>query len=155
MADVLDVAQEVLNRVGETSTWKLQKLVYYCQAWHCVWADKPLFNAKIQAWANGPVCPDLYIKHRGEFSVSELRGADPSRLTRGECDTIERVVEFYKVYNGQQLSDLTHMEEPWKRAREGLTPNERGDKEITLESMAEYYGGLGNGTETQKTKSKH
>lgn len=37
------------------------------------------------------------------------------------------------------LSELTHLEEPWKKARKGLSPNERGNNEITLDSMAEYY----------------
>ena len=34
------------------------------------------------------------------------------------------------------------MEEPWKKARIGLSPTERGHNEITLESMAEYYSSL-------------
>jgi hypothetical protein len=29
------------------SAYKLQKLVYYSQAWHLVWADEPLFAARI------------------------------------------------------------------------------------------------------------
>jgi len=59
MANVRDVAQYILGKVGQTSTWKLQKLVYYSQAWHSVWEDEPLFDAGIEAWANGPVCPEL------------------------------------------------------------------------------------------------
>ncbi|WP_307850044.1 MULTISPECIES: type II toxin-antitoxin system antitoxin SocA domain-containing protein [unclassified Saccharopolyspora] len=38
---------------------KLQKLVYYSQAWHLVWDERPLFDEPVQAWANGPVVPDL------------------------------------------------------------------------------------------------
>jgi uncharacterized phage-associated protein len=36
MASVHDVAAEVLANGGKMTTWKLQKLVYYCQAWHVV-----------------------------------------------------------------------------------------------------------------------
>ena len=34
------------------TSWKLQKLVYYCQAWSLVWDEEPLFEARIEAWAN-------------------------------------------------------------------------------------------------------
>ena len=48
MATVLDVARYILTRLGEkgslpVTTWKLQKLVYYSQAWSLVWDDAILF----------------------------------------------------------------------------------------------------------------
>ena len=65
MATVFDVAQYILGKLAAdnalpVTTWKLQKLVYYSQAWSVVWDDAPLFNDRIEAWANGPVCPVLY-----------------------------------------------------------------------------------------------
>lgn len=147
MAAVIDVAQCILDMTGPISSWKLQKLVYYCQAWHSVWEDKPLFVARIEAWANGPVCRELYDRHRGNFIVSSFDGANCSHLDDDERETVERVVEYYGKFNGQQLSDLTHMENPWKNARTGLSSSERGNVEITLETMAEYYGSLSGGQE--------
>ncbi|MGW0920666.1 Panacea domain-containing protein [Streptomyces sp. NPDC002755] len=44
---------------------KLQKLVYYCQAWHLVWEGRALFPEAIRAWASGPVCPAVYELHQG------------------------------------------------------------------------------------------
>jgi len=41
-----------------------------------------------------------------------------------------------------RLSALTHQEDPWLDARRSLHPGERGNQEITLAAMAEYYGGL-------------
>ena len=43
MASVFDVAKYILHKLGTVTTWKLQKLVYYCQAWSLVWDDEPLF----------------------------------------------------------------------------------------------------------------
>src|SRR5665213_2316970 len=60
LASVDDVAAAILKRTGAIDTFKLQKLVYYCQAWHLVWDGVPLFKARIEAWANGPVVPKLY-----------------------------------------------------------------------------------------------
>ena len=51
---------------------KLQKLVYYCQAWSLVWDDMPLFESRIEAWANGPVVLDLYYRHRGQYWIDTL-----------------------------------------------------------------------------------
>ena len=142
MAAVSDVAQCILELTGPISSWKLQKLVYYSQAWHAIWEDRALFNARIEAWANGPVCRELYDRHRGEFIVTSFEGADCSRLDEGERETVSLVVDFYGKFDGQRLSDLTHMESPWKNARSGLSPSERSNVEITLEAMSEYYGGL-------------
>ncbi len=138
---VNDVAQYILKLTGKISTWKLQKLVYYSQAWHLVWEDEHLFSEKIEAWANGPVCRKLYNIHKGDFYISDVLG-DIRRLTDDQKDTIKRVVKFYRKFNGQQLSDLTHAEDPWKKARKGLSDNKRGSSEISRESMSEYYSSL-------------
>lgn len=142
MANVLDVASYILTKTGPLSTWQLQKLVYYSQAWRATWRGKPLFPEPIEAWANGPVCPTLYNIHKGQFSVSVIPGGNIANLSPDEMADIDTVASFYSKYNGQQLSDLTHAERPWQIAREGLSPSQRGNSTISLESMAEYYGSL-------------
>ncbi|WP_405775956.1 type II toxin-antitoxin system antitoxin SocA domain-containing protein [Streptomyces sp. NBC_01538] len=42
---------------------------YYCQAWHRAWEGRALFPEAIQAWASGPVCPELYELHQGHFEI--------------------------------------------------------------------------------------
>ena len=147
MATVFDVARYILRRLGEdnklpVTTWKLQKLVYYSQVWSLVWDDAPLFNEKIRAWANGPVCSDLYALHRGNFQISDISQGNPEALSESEKETIDIVLKHYSSKTAQYLSELTHRERPWMEAREGLSPGDRGNKEITLDSMAEYYGSL-------------
>jgi uncharacterized phage-associated protein len=142
MASVFDVAAYVLEKQGPMTAMKLQKLVYYSQAWSLVWDETPLFGEKIKAWANGPVVPQLYHEHKGQFQVTDLTAGDPERLTPDQKDTIDRVLNFYGHRSSQWLSDLTHAESPWQEAREKLAPGERGDKEISHAAMAEYYGSL-------------
>lgn len=139
----IDVADYILQAHGAMSAMKLQKLVYYAQAWHLVWEDKELFSEDIQAWANGPVVPDLYDRHHGSFSLSPgfFKG-DTSRLSPKSKDVIDRVLKFYGDKDAQWLSDLTHMEAPWKNARVGLADGERGDHIISTASMMEYYSGI-------------
>lgn len=141
MANVHDVAAYILQRRGPMTAMKLQKLVYYCQAWSLVWDDRPLFPERIEAWANGPVVRELYDRHRGVFRVEQWEG-NPGAMTLEERETVDKVLEYYGPRASQELSDLTHQERPWKEAREMLAPFERGEREIPLNSMAEYYSSL-------------
>lgn len=137
-----DVAAAVLQRTGTIDTFKLEKLVYYCQAWNLVWEGRPMFTARIEAWANGPVIPKLYRQHRGSYSVSTWPSGDPSRLDPPEAETVDIVVDFYQKYSGWELANLTHREAPWLDARKGLAAGERGNVEITPAAMLEFYGSL-------------
>lgn len=142
MVNALDVADFILKKKKSMTTWKLQKLVYYCQAWSLVWDDRRLFPEKIEAWANGPVVPSLFDAHRGRYSVRKIPGGDSSKLNPTQVETVLAVLNYYGDKSSQYLSDLTHMEEPWRLARKGFPDDRRSNKEITLESMAEYYGSL-------------
>jgi uncharacterized phage-associated protein len=64
---VQDVAQYILDNQGAMTATKLQKLCYYSQAWHLVWDERPLFDERIEAWANGPVTRSLYSSHWRQF----------------------------------------------------------------------------------------
>jgi len=143
MATVHDVAAYILHKAGPMTAMKLQKLVYYAQAWSLVWDDKPLFPERIEAWANGPVSPDLYHKHQGAFELRQpWPGGNRSALTSAERKTVDAILEFYGEKSSQWLSDLTHREPPWRDARVGLLPGQLGTREITHAAMAEYYGSL-------------
>ncbi len=139
---VFDVAAYILRKQGPMTTMKLQKLVYYCQAWSLVWDEEPLFREKIEAWANGPVVRELYDRHKGSFRIYGLSIGDPSRLSRKQKETINSVLNYYGNKTSQWLSELTHQEDPWKYARNGLTPNMRGSSVISHASMMEYYSSL-------------
>ncbi len=138
---VFDVAAYILQKRGEMTTMKLEKLVYYCQAWSLVWDEAPLFTEPIEAWANGPVVRELFNFHRNQFKISSLPG-DVSKLSVAQKETIDSVLNFYGDKSSQWLSDLTHMEDPWKNARQGLTPGERGDRIIEHAAMMDYYSSL-------------
>jgi uncharacterized phage-associated protein len=142
MASAHDVAAYIIDKRGVMTAMKLQKLVYYSQAWHLVWEDRQLFPDKIQAWANGPVVPSLYREHRGDFKVRSWPAGDPARLSERQTESIDAVLKFYGSKSAQYLSELTHAERPWRDAREGLAPGTRSAREITPSAMAEFYGSL-------------
>ena len=143
MANVFDVAKYILESQGAMSTMKLQKLCYYAQAWSLVWDDSPLFDEEFHAWANGPVCRELFFRTQGKYSVSAAdEPGESSNLTPNQKDTIDMVLDHYAPHNAQWLSQITHMEAPWNQARKGVPQGIGCDNVITKESMAEYYGGL-------------
>lgn len=142
MASVHDVAAYILRKQGRMSTWKLQKLAYYSQAWHLVWDEEPLFPEPIEAWANGPVVRDLYSEHRGRFVVDSWPAGKISNLKKSERESIDAVLKLYGKKSGHWLSELTHQEPPWREARNGLQPGQRGAREIKLGAMVDYYGSL-------------
>lgn len=146
MVTVFDVAKYILKKYGEMTSMKLQKLVYYAQAWSLVWDEQPVFSEPIEAWANGPVVRELYEAHRGRFKISysTLGSGNISKLTNAQKTTIDAVLDFYGNKTAQWLVDLSHMEDPWVDARKeaNLKDGDRGSAVISTAAMHEYYSGL-------------
>jgi uncharacterized phage-associated protein len=113
MVNVFDVAAYILKKRGRMTALKLQKLVYYSQAWSLVWDERA------------------------------VKRGDPTKLSDVQRETIDAVLNFYGDKTSAWLSQLTHREAPWRKAREGLAPTERGENVITLASMHDYYDSLG------------
>ncbi len=67
---------------------------------------------------------------------------DPTKFTMDQKETIDAILNDYGKRDGRYLSDLTHMERPWREARKGLEPLERGSSIIDPNTMVDYYGGL-------------
>lgn len=145
MATIFDVAKYILHKKKDSlSTWKLEKLCYYSQAWALAWTEQPIFDEDFQAWVNGPVCPELFHEHQGKFYISyeRLKKGNEENLTDDEKETIDIVLNHYGDMEPYQLRELSHSEDPWKDARGNLPPDQNCDTVITKESMGAFYGGL-------------
>jgi len=130
-----------VNRKGLTNK-KLQKLLYYSQAWSLALSDKKIFPDKVQAWVHGPAVPTVYVTFK-EFGFGEI--TQPANkelincLTEEEKKLLDDIWLVYGKYPGDYLEALSHSEQPWQAAREGMEEYEISDKEITPESMKTYY----------------
>lgn len=143
MVNAVDLAKYILEKQGTMSTWKLQKLCYYAQAWHYTWTEKRLIAENFEAWRNGPVCPELFAAHRGKFMIDadDIHG-EPCKLSEDEKESVDIVLADYGSMEPFELSSLTHLEQPWKNARGDLPSGENCNAVITLEDMGAYYGSL-------------
>ena len=134
MASAIDVAAYILELVSSVTTMKLQKLVYYAQARYLAIDGNPLFSNRIEAWANGPVVPDLFYAHSGKYMISQ-----GDLGSAGSSSALSEPQRLFGSYSGEQLRELTHNEAPWMDARRGYAPDERCEVEITVDAMRNYY----------------
>ena len=118
---------------------KLQKLVYYAQAWSLAARGKPLFEEDFQAWAHGPVVPSLFRAFR-DFGMDPI--PEPASVPRLDEETVElltEVLDIYGEHSAKKLEQLTHRERPWRDARGDLPAEARSDAVITKTAMQSYY----------------
>ena len=142
MARADDVAAYILERRAPLTAMKLQKLLYYSHAWHLVWDEEPLFPESIEAWANGPVVPTIYERHRGQFRLESWPWGKPADLRQNERETVDTVLSVYGDLAAHELSNMTHREPPWRDARAGLHPGQRSNARIRDSAIFEYYDSL-------------
>lgn len=128
------------------SPLKLQKLLYYVQAWHLALYDKTFFDGKFQAWIHGPVNRAIYDRFAEQYSLytpiypKDLRDfSEEHHFTQEECEFLNAVLNAYAGFSGDQLEELTHREQPWIEARAGIPANRRCENEISERTMAVFY----------------
>ncbi|MBD2123415.1 Panacea domain-containing protein [Trichocoleus sp. FACHB-262] len=150
MATALEVAHYFLNKVdreaGDAITsLRLQKLIYYAQAWSMVFRHQPLFEEQVQAWKDGPAVYSVWKRYKQyerdaipQETVTMERGFQPDEL-----QLLDIVWEIYGELSASQLWKLTHSELPWIEARQGLAPSESSQNPISLQDMKNYYEDFG------------
>lgn len=135
------VASVILSRSGRWLTaMQLQKLLYYVQSWHLAVTDQPLFPEHFKAYADGPVIPQ--VRHsRMDQSTRRADQQDVSGIELDELssDLIDLVIASYGSLSGDELSALTHAEQPWVEARGDLPEGAHGDTPLREESMGTFY----------------
>lgn len=136
------ISKDNKNKIGLTNK-KLQKLLYYAQAWYLVHKNKRLFREDIEAWIHGPAIPKVYFEYK-KFGynniLKEVDEKDLSSLSKEEREILDAVWEVYGKYDADYLELLTHNEEPWIKTRNGIAPYESSDRVIDPQLMKDFYG---------------
>jgi uncharacterized phage-associated protein len=123
---------------SEITNLKLQKLMYYAQAWNLVFTGKPLFLESVEAWVHGPVVPSIFRRFR-EYRWSPIDCSVEPCSDFPIQEHIESVLRAYGKFSATQLERITHHESPWMDARRGLDPDMPSRNVISHASMREYY----------------
>lgn len=145
MARAIHAAAFLVNRLGVTSTFHMQKLLYYAQSCHLALHRDPLFGEPIEAWSNGPVVRKVFNRHRRMFDL-ENPWPDASTLSEAqeelspdETKVLSVVAESLGCWPADALVESTHHESPWADARHGLAPDDHSDKVIHTDAMFSYF----------------
>jgi uncharacterized phage-associated protein len=124
---VQEVARYILARQGASvepiTNKRLQKLVYLAQGRTLALLHRPLWDtsnlgARLTAWEQGPVVPELYREYRSHRwnplpipSDVDIEGFDPTARA-----IIDSVLAEFGGMSTDQLATLTHTHDPWVNA---------------------------------------
>lgn len=156
MYNVLDVCRYVINYSNDKdydiSNLKLQKLLYFIQAYFLINKNETCFNETIEAWDFGPVIPKAYSEYKqyggGHIpSISSYIEMDSDNIwsvhrvkynnnifSNADKKMINDVINQFAEYTATDLTSLSQNQAPWNNIYEPYTNNE-----ITKESIKEYF----------------
>jgi len=136
----LDVAKYFLCKAHQegdlVTNLKLQKLLYYAQAWYLVNYNAPLFKEAIRPWHLGPVIKEVYdeFKNFGSMSISYTpTGKESNLFSERQIHYLDEFYDVFFKFTAHELVNMSHNEPPWKDAFE------KKRAEISLDAMKQYY----------------
>ncbi|NTU61210.1 MAG: SocA family protein, partial [Caldiserica bacterium] len=137
---------KISNSSGvEITNLKLQKLLYYAQAWFVTLnGGDLLFDDPIEAWVLGPAIQSIFNAYR-EYKSNPIN----IDINDGSIDLSANIISFldqvfiaYGQFSASELVQLTHDEEPWKKARNGLDMLAPSKNIISIESISSFSRGI-------------
>jgi uncharacterized phage-associated protein len=123
------------EREGITNL-KLQKILYFTQAYCLAKLNKPLFAEDISAWDYGPVVPEVYRKFKCNGSKPIIIEEDRSGLMEKDKEIVKKIWDSFGGYSAGRLVDIVHSHTPWKEAFASY------DKTISRKVLKDYYSPL-------------
>lgn len=136
--DALTIAKWFINKI-HPEPLKLQKLLYLAQGYSYAFYDRPLFLDELEGWVHGPVVRDVYNMFKSfQYNCIDIT-YEIEKLDDEAEDVLNYVVDNFSKYDSKYLEKLSHEQEPWILSRTGLDPDERSDKTISKESIANYF----------------
>lgn len=143
------LANYILKNFGPMSHLKLQKILFYCDAYHRAYFSKPLINEGFEAWVHGPVCrivfdslkqkSVLYSDIKWDETESDPNPIIEKTLSSSQITYINEIINELKTWNDFELEAATHREEPWRRARKNLKPYEKCSNLIDTDLVEHFY----------------
>lgn len=140
--------RKVLTEGDYLSSLKLQKLIYYAQAWYLALFNKPLFNEDFEAWIYGPVLPSQYRRFQ-EYGSSPLPDMGDVNLSLEVREHLDEILLVFGGYSAYQLAEMTHSEKPWIKARCGIPVDMPSKAIISKDDIKLFFREIAN---EQKTK---
>lgn len=144
MYKAIEIADWFINQFDKESGdvvthLKVQKLLYYAEAWSQLLLDQELFEEKMEAWAHGPVVREVFNEFKGcGWQPLSVTGEFADIKPEVE-DVLFQVMEAYGDASAKTLENMTHKDRPWIESRGNLAPEERCNTIISKESIKDYF----------------
>lgn len=118
---------------------KLQKLLYFAEAWTQLLLDRELFDENIEAWAHGPVVREVFNEFQGAGWQPLTASSDIIDFDKDVTGVLEQVLDAYGNVSAKTLEYMTHSDRPWIEARGALAPEARCSNIISKESIKDFF----------------
>lgn len=104
------------NDVGSyLSNQKLQKLLYYAQAWYLAFEDKPLFDEDFEAWVHGPTIPALFHEYQEQFGFKPiLKEVEKPKFPEEVQQFLDELSDEYFFCDAYELELMVRREAPYQ-----------------------------------------
>lgn len=117
------VQRALEGKISNLSPMKLQKLMFFAQAWHLKLKDEPFLDDNFARWSYGPVIPSIYHEFKAYGSNPIQRMAttlsmDNFKMSMHEpiipahdansWALVDAIITKYGAINANQLSLMTH-----------------------------------------------
>ncbi|MDB5046983.1 MAG: phage-associated protein [Fibrobacteres bacterium] len=150
VVDSLDLAAYIVAKLGAMSHLKLQKLLYYCEAYHLAFFEKSIIKDEFQAWVHGPVSVKVWVALKDKANVHDFLTVKADQkpalikkikdeVSKEQLKLIDDLLSAFGKKTSFELEALTHEEQPWIEARRGTPPNEKSKTLLSKRTMKSFY----------------
>ena len=139
------IVNYIITHLGEVTPLALEKLLSFSDGVNYALNGTQLIYEESQAWAHGPVYPQIYNKYKKfgykpiDDGIYSTHGCMLSKLTDKEINAIDLVINTFGLYSPKTLEKISHSQEPWKEKRIGYKEDEVGREVIDENSIRSFY----------------
>lgn len=117
MYKAVDVAQYIVNYCDKKNLLlppqRLQKLLYFTQAYYLICKNKPLFKDDILAWKSGVIVREVYNKYKFFGNGFIYDETNDVIILDEDKFLIEEVILKYKDTSTMKLDEIIKKQSPW------------------------------------------
>lgn len=116
MSDRLRKIVEYILITEKMTNLRLQKILYFIQAFSLISTGRPLFKEDILAWQYGPVVKEVYDEYKQWKSMKiPMPIFYSDTLDDEERNIIKKVLSGLEKYSTAELVNMTHSYDTWKK----------------------------------------
>lgn len=137
------VGQYILEKYEDITNMSIQKILYFINGFAPIFIKHKLFDELPEAWVHGPVYKDIYDAFsyytKDNINIEEILKDNISLLSVEEIEYLDKIIPYFARYSGSTLRNISHLTEPWKKAREGLNEEDYTNRIIENNDIQKYF----------------